>query len=125
MASLLTNTGIAGVISKLNANTPPRYVGWGTGGSEAPTAADTSLETESAETRIQGANTVVTGDVADDTYQVVATLESLSEQTISEVGLFTAETSGDLYIRGNFTGIPLEAEDAIQFTIKLKLGQPA
>lgn len=125
MASLLTNTGIAGVISKLNANTPPRYVGWGTGGSVAPAAADTSLETEAAETRIQGANTVVTGDVADDTYQVVATLESLSSQTVSEVGLFTAETSGDLYIRGNFTGIPLAIEDAIQFTIKLKLGQPA
>ena len=124
MPSLLTNTGIAGVITKLNTTSPPKYVGWGTG-TTAPVVTDTGLETESAEDRTEGTNTIVETDVAGDTYQVVATIESLSTQTISEVGLLTLADLGDLYIRGTFTGIPLVAEDAIQFTVKLKLGQPA
>jgi hypothetical protein len=125
MAALLTNVGIAGVIAKLNATTPPRYVAWGTGGAEAPAVTDTTLETEAAEDRVQGANTVVTEDVTNDTYQVVATITSESQQTISEAGLLSADTAGDLYVRGNFTGVPLEIDDAIQFTIKVTLGQPA
>ncbi len=124
MATLLTNTGIAGVITKLNTTTPPRYVGWGTGGAVAPDPEDTTLETESAETRIQGTNTIEEGLVTGDTYQVVATIESLGEQTVSEVGLFPAVDGAGMFIRGNFTGLPLGEGDAIQFTIKLRLGQP-
>ncbi len=125
MATLLTNVGIAGVITKLNTTTPPRWVAWGTGGAVAPDPEDTNLETEAAEARVQGDNSIQEGDVAGDTYQVIATVESESEQTISEVGLLSADAVGDLYIRGNFTGLPLTTGDAIQFTIKLKLGQPA
>jgi hypothetical protein len=125
MATLVTNVGIAGIITKLNTTTPPRYVGWGTGGSVAPDPEDTTLETEAAEARTQGANTIEEGDVAGDTYQVVATIETLSDQTIDEVGLFSAESSGDMFVRGNFTGLSLLTGDAIQFTIKTKLGQPA
>ncbi len=124
MATLLTNVGIAGIISRLNANTPPRWVAWGTGGAVAPDPENTTLETESAETRIQGTNTIQEGEVAGDTYQVVATIESDSEQTISEVGLLSLAEVGDLYVRGNFTGLPLKLGDAIQFTIKTRLGQP-
>ncbi len=124
MATLLTNVGIAGVITKLNATTPPRWVAWGTGGSVAPDPEDTTLETEAAEDRVQGDNSIQEGLVPGDTYQVIATVESDSEQTISEVGLLSADEVGDLFIRGNFTGLPLQVGDAIQFTIKLRLGQP-
>ncbi len=124
MATLLTNTGIKGIIAKLNATTPPKYIAWGTGGSVAPDATDTTLETESAEARTEGTNTIVTEEVTDDTYQVVGIITSLSGQTISEVGLLSADENGDLYVRGNFTGIPLETDDAIQFTVKTRIGQP-
>lgn len=59
------------------------------------------------------------------TIQVVATITSESQQTISEAGLLSADTAGDLYARGNFTGLPLEIDDAIQFNIKITLGHPA
>ena len=125
MAAIVVNDGLAGIVAKLNANTPPRYVAWGTGGGTAEDPTDEALNTEAAEDRVQGANSVVTEDVASDTYQVVATITSLSTQTISEVGLLTADAAGDLYVRGTFTGIPLDADDSIQFTIKQTLGQPA
>jgi hypothetical protein len=124
MATLLTNTGIKGIIGKLNTTSPPKHIAWGTGGSVAPDASDTSLETEAAENRVEGTNTIVTEEVTDDTYQVVATITSESNQTINEAGLLSASTAGDLYVRGNFTGIPLETDDAIQFTIKTRIGQP-
>lgn len=123
MASILTNVGIKGIIAKLNATTPPKHIAWGTG-SGAPAAGDTALGTESAESRVEGTNTIVTETVTDDTYQVVGTLTSASTQTISEAGLLSAASGGDLYVRGTFTGIALEVDDAIQFTIKTRIGQP-
>jgi hypothetical protein len=124
MPTLLTNVGIAGMIGKLNANTPPRYVAWGTGGATSPAADQTTLAVEAAEARTQGANTVEKTDVTDDTYQVVGTITSEGTQTISEAGLFALDEAGDMYIRGNFTGIPLAEHDAIQFTMKIVLEQP-
>ena len=125
MAAILTNTGIAKIINALNggAHTAPQYLGWGTG-TNAAAASDTGLQTPSAEARVSGTKTVQTTNVTDDTYQVVGTITSASSQTISEVILNDASTSGNTYVRGVFTGIPLGNGDSIQFTAKIILQQP-
>ena len=124
MAALLTNVGVTKIIAALygDSHTAPTYVGWGTG-STAAAAGDTTLQTASAEARTNGTKSKQTTNSSNDTYQVVATVTSLSTQTIAEVGLFDASTSGNMYVRGVFTGIPLEASDAIEFTVKVVLDQ--
>ena len=120
MASLLTTVGIQGIINALNggSHTPPVHIGWGTG-TTAPAAGNTALETAGAEDRTSGTKSVTTTTVTDDTYQVTGTITSLSTQTISEAALFDAATGGNMYMRGTFTGIALEEDDAIAFTIKI------
>lgn len=125
MAALVTNTGLGKIIAALfgDAHTPPQHVHWGTGGGTAEVATQTALVTPSAEARVSGTKTKQTTNTTDDTYQVVASLTSAGTQTISEAGLFNASTSGDMYVRGTFTGIALAASDAIEFTIKIVLDQ--
>lgn len=125
MAAILTNVGIQQIIDALNggSHTAPQHLGWGTG-TNAPAAGDTTLQTASSEARTNGTKSIVTVNVSNDTYQVVGTITDATGQTISEVGLFDASTSGQMYIRGTFTGIPLSIGDAIQFTVKLTLAQP-
>lgn len=119
MATVLTNVGeqylcdfLAGVDT-----VAADYVAWGTGTTTAAKG-DTTLETESAEDRVQGTKSVQgTGSSAK--YQVVATITSESAQTISEAGLLNASSSGDLVIHGDFTGIALGIGDSIEFTFTL------
>lgn len=115
--SLLTNAGKAILTNRIiGGGTQPTYIGWGTGAG-ITNATDTSLFTESG-TRVSGGGSVVTSYTTNDSYQVIATLTSSSTQTITNVGLLDASTAGNLFIKGDFTGIPLVATDAIQFTIK-------
>lgn len=120
MATVLTNTGKARMINALNggSHTPPQHVGWGTGAGTAAET-DTTLFTEASESRVSGTKTVETTTVTDDTYQVVATITADGTKTITNAGLFDASTSGNLYVKGDFTGIALNASDSIQFTIKI------
>lgn len=120
MATVLTNTGKAQIIDALNGgtHTAPQHVGWGTGAGTAG-ATDTTLFTEASETRVSGTKSIVTTTVANDTYQVVATITADGSKTITNAGLFDAVTSGNLYIKGDFTGIALTVGDQIAFTIKL------
>lgn len=120
MATVLTDTGKADMINALNggSHTPPTYIGWGTGaGTSGET--DTTLFTEASETRDNGTKSVVTTTVTNDTYQVVGTLTADGTKTITNAGLFDAVSSGDLYVKGDFTGIALTLGDSIQFTIKI------
>jgi len=120
MATVLTNTGKADMINALNGgtHTPPTYVAWGTGAGTAGET-DTTLFTEASESRVNGTKSVVTTNVTDDTYQVVGTITADGTKTITNAGLFDADTSGDLYVKGDFTGIALNSSDSIQFTIKI------
>lgn len=74
----------------------PKIMGWGTGGvAGGPfTAANTDVAafTEAAEVRVTGTSSQVTTTTTNDTYQVVATITSLSNQTIAEVFLSDAST---------------------------------
>ncbi len=120
MPTLVTNTGLARIINALNggAHTAPQHIGWGTG-TTAPVGVNTTLEAAAAEARVSGTKSVETTTVTGDTYQVTGTLTAAGTKTISEAALFDALTGGNMYVRGTFTGIPLEADDAIAFTIQV------
>lgn len=118
MTTLLVNTGKAIVTNYLNggAATQPKYVGWGTGvGTTAAT--DTTLFSETG-SRVSGTATQQTTSTTNDTYQVVATQTAGGSVTITNAGVFDANTSGNLFVKGDFTGIPLSSGDSIQFTFK-------
>lgn len=119
MATVLTNTGEQTVCDFLSGVTAvaPDYIAWGTGAGTA-TKADTTLFTEAAEARVQGTKSTQ-GTLASAVYQVVGTMTSASGQTITNAGIFNASTSGNLFIKGDFTGIVLANGDKIEFTFTL------
>jgi len=122
MANVLTNAGKAIISGRMFGSTPtqtePRHVAWGTGAGTAA-AADTTLFTEAAEARTAGTSSQVTTTVTNDTHQVVGTITAAAGKTITNAGVFDASTSGNLYVKGDFTGLALLTGDSIQFTFKL------
>lgn len=121
MATVLTNSGRDIITNRLKgAGAEPVHVGWGTGAGTAAVA-DTTLFTEASEARVAGTTTRVTTSVANDTWQNVATITCAGAgKTITNAGCFDAATVGNLFVKGDFTGIPLSIGDSIQFTIKLQ-----
>ena len=120
MATLLVNTGKAIITNYLNggAATQPKYIGWGTGAGTTG-ATDTTLFTEVLP-RVSGTTSQVTTSTTNDTYQVVGTQTAGVTETITNAGLFDASTSGNLFVKGDFSGIPLNNGDSIQFTFKVQ-----
>jgi hypothetical protein len=120
MATLLVNTGKAIVTNYLNggAATQPKYIGWGTGAGTTA-ATDTTLFTEVLP-RVSGTTSQVTTSTTNDTFQVVGTQTAGTSETITNAGLFDASTSGNLFVKGDFSGIPLNNGDSIQFTFKVQ-----
>jgi hypothetical protein len=120
MATLLVNTGKAVVTNYLNggAATQPKYVAWGTGAGTTA-ATDTTLFTETG-SRVSGTTSQVTTSTTNDTFQVVGTLTAGGSLTITNAGTFDASTSGNLFVKGDFTGVPLNSGDSIQFTVKVQ-----
>jgi len=120
MATVLTNTGKARMIAVLfgDSVTPPTYIAWGTGAGTAA-AADTTLFTEAAESRTNGTKAKATTNVSNDTYRVTGTITATGSKTITNAGLFDASTSGNLFVKGDFTGIALNSGDSIAFTIDI------
>lgn len=117
MATLLVNTGKAVVTNRIiGSGTAPQYVAWGTG-TGTTAATDTTLFTETG-TRTSGTQSQVTTSVTNDTYQVVGTLTAGGALAITNAGLFDASTSGNLFVKGDFTTINLSTGDSIQFTFK-------
>lgn len=125
MATVLTNAGRDILTNRIKgAGTEPLNVGWGTGAGTAA-ATDTTLFTEkdtdltaAGPNRTVGTSSRVTTSVANDTYQVVATRTATGAGTVTNAGSWDATSAGNLYIKGDFTGIGLSSGDAIQFTIK-------
>jgi hypothetical protein len=117
MATLLVNTGKSVITNRIQGSgTSPQYAAWGTGAGTT-SATDTTLFTETG-TRVSGTQSQQTTTTTNDTYQVVATLTAGSSLTITNAGLFDATTSGNLFVKGDFTGIALTGGDSIQFTFK-------
>lgn len=126
MAVVVTNAGRAIVTNRLKgAGTEPLNAGWGTAAGTAAVT-DTTLFTEklvdlatSAGTdHTAGTSTQQTTTVTNDTYQVVATRTATGPGTVTNAGLFDAASGGNLFLKGDFTGIGLSSGDAIQFTFK-------
>jgi hypothetical protein len=120
MATVFTNTGRVQLVNALDNTqlTAPVHIGWGTGTTGAAVG-DTTLETPASEARVSGTKSKEETNFADDTYQVVGTITAEGTKTISEAGLFNASSDGTMYVRGDFTGIALEEDDSIAFTIKV------
>lgn len=117
MATLLVNAGKAIVTSRIKGSgTEPVYVAYGTGAGTTA-AADTTLFTETG-TRVSGTSTQQTTSVTNDTYQVVGTQTAGGTLAITNAGLFDASTSGNLFVKGDFSTINLSSGDSIQFTFK-------
>jgi hypothetical protein len=117
MATLLVNTGRAIISNRIKGSgTEPNYVAWGTGAGTTG-ATDTTLFTENG-SRTAGTSTQQTTSTTNDTYQVIGTLTAGSSITVTNAGLFDASTSGNLFIKSDFTGVALASGDSIQFTIK-------
>lgn len=120
MATVYTHAGKAITTNRLKGSgTEPNYVAWGTGAGTAA-AGDTTLFTESAEARVAGTSTQQTTSQTNDTYQVVGTLTASATRAITNAGLFDASTSGNLFVKGDFSTINLASGDSIQFTIKVQ-----
>ena len=118
MATILVNTGRAIVTNRINGGgTIPQFVGWGTGaGTSGQT--DTTLFTEVLP-RTSGTTSQQTTNTANDTFQVVGAIVAGVNETITNAGLFDASTAGNLFVKGDFTGIALNIGDSIQFTFKI------
>lgn len=122
-ATVIVNGGqaiVTNLVSGLG-GTVPKFVAWGTGAGTAAVT-DTTLFTESSdEARTNGTATRVTTTVTNDTLQVVGQITvATAGKTITNVGLFDASTSGNLYFKSDFTGLALIVGDSITFTIKVK-----
>ena len=119
MANVLTNTGEAVFTdlidgtSSIHLDTTNAKVAWGTGAGTSAKG-DTTLFTEASEARVAA---TVSQPFAD-TNRWVAQLTADGTKTITNAGLFDAATSGNLIIKGDFTGISLNANDRIEFTIE-------
>jgi hypothetical protein len=122
MATVLTNTGEQGVCDFLSAVDQVAFdwAAWGTGAGTAAKG-DTTLFTEASEARVQGTKST-NGTGASATYRLVATIVADGTKTITNAGLFNASTVGDLFIKGDFSGIALVLNDSIQFTFDLDPG---
>lgn len=125
MATLVPNSGLGITTNRVKGGgTEPAYVAWGTGaGTTAVT--DTTLFTESAqESRTLGSSTQQTTNTTNDTYQVIGTIVvATSNKTITNAGLFDAASSGNLFMKGDFSGLALNVGESIQFTMQVVYDQ--
>jgi hypothetical protein len=126
MPTVLTNAGRALVTNRVNSGgTLPNNLAWGTGaGSSVVT--DTTLFTEDTGgspvyARIAGTTSQQTTSVTNDTYQVSGTITANATKTITNAGVFDALTAGNLFLKADFTGVPLNANDSITFVWKWQL----
>lgn len=121
-STAVVNTGRAIITSRLigTATAVPLYVAWGTGGT-AVALTDTTL-TEPGEARTLGTGTQTTTTTTSDTLNVTGTVVATGTRTIAEAGLFTAVTSGTLFVRGVLAStIGLTTGDSIAFTFNVQI----
>jgi hypothetical protein len=129
MAVLVVNAGHKIITGRMiggasPAQVEPTFMGWGTGAGTTA-ATDTTLFTEATYggyARVSAATSQQTTSVTSDTYQLVATLTNSSGGglTFTNAGTFDAATVGNLFVKGDFTGVPLNNGDSIAFTFKVQ-----
>lgn len=106
----------------------PLQIGWGTAAGTTA-ATDTTLFTErdvdlsaTSGTRTTGTSSQQTTSTTDDTYRVTGTRTATGAGTVTNAGLFDNATiaSGQMYMKGDFTGIGLANGDSIAFTFNVQ-----
>lgn len=125
MATFVVDGGLAIVTNRLRSGgTEPSHIGWGTGAGTAART-DTTLFTEALVSlsaggtdHTAGTSSQVTTTTTNDTYQVTGTRTATGSGTVTNAGLFDAASGGNLFLKGDFTGIGLVSGDSIAFTIK-------
>lgn len=86
-------------------------------GTTAPAVTDTTLQTPAGTARATGTQS----NPATKQYQTVGTISFTSSLAITEWGLFSAATVGDMFDRATFTAINVVNGDSIQFTFLLSV----
>jgi len=120
---VVTNAGraiVSNLVSGLG-GTVPKWLGWGTG-TTTPVAADTALQTPSAEARTVGVPTRTTTTVANDTVTITGTITSASTQAITELGVFDALVAGNLFAHAVFSALNLVPGDGLLFVFNWVIG---
>jgi hypothetical protein len=123
-ATVLTNKGKAMYADRVRTTpatytNPPKWLAIGTGATAAArtaAATDTALSTE-VETRVAGAESVVTKTVTGDTYQVQGTINITAARAVDEAGQFDQlAVGGNMFVSATFAAINLGAGDSLQLT---------
>jgi hypothetical protein len=132
MATFVVDGGLAIVTDGLAGGsvTEPLHIGWGTGAGTT-VATDTTLFTEklvdlstSAGTdHTAGTSSRQTTSTTNDTYRVTGTRTATGAGTVTNAGLFDAASGGNLFLKGDFTGIGLASGDGIAFTFNAQFNQ--
>lgn len=121
MATVYTSAGEAVVadlidgVSGTHLDNTNAKIAWGTGAGTAAKG-DTTLFTEASEARVAATTSQPTADKN----QWVGTITANGAKTITNAGVFDAAAAGNLIVKGDFTGIVLATNDAIEFTISLE-----
>lgn len=117
-ATVLTQVGEEWIVDKLDevVQTTGDWIGWGTGTGTA-SKDSTALFDEAPEPRVQAVRSQPTPDKI----RWVGTLTASAPRTITNAGNFTHSTGGTLIVHGDFTGIPLQTGDRIEFTIEIEI----
>jgi hypothetical protein len=117
------NVGFADVFTQVGeevwidwVDTGTQYVGWGTGAG-THSKSSTTLFTEASETREAATRT----QPAADKIRYLATLTANGSKTITNSGVFTALTSGNLIVASDFTGVALNTGEGIKFQWDVEL----
>ena len=124
MATVVVDGGLAIVTNRITgAGTEPLYIGWGTGAGTAGVT-DSTLFTEAlvslaagTSDHTTGTSSRVTSSTTNDSYRVTGTRTATGAGTVTNAGLWDAASAGNLFLKGDFTGIGLASGDSIAFTI--------
>ena len=124
--NLITNTGMAGVASRINGNGAEavfNYIAIGIG-TTAANVADTTLESEittGGGARTTATCTRVTTDVANDTAQMSKTFSITATFAVTESGVLNAAAAGVLLNRNVFSAINVVNGDSLTLTHKFDI----
>lgn len=119
MTGVVTDTGLADVVSALLAQAS--YVGWGGGSGQGET--DTDLAAAFAETRSANMLAAATTNTTGDTLRVTGTIVATAPRTVTEVGVFSDPTAAAMQFYGDFPALTLGTGDSVAFTIDVVVDQ--
>jgi hypothetical protein len=126
VATFVQDSGLDIVTNRIKGSgTEPLNIGWGTGAGTTVRTETTlfteklvDLTTSAGTDHTAGTSSRVTTTTTNDTYQVTGTRTATGAGTVTNAGLFDAASGGNLFLKGDFTGIGLASGDSILFTIK-------